>query len=186
MADTDPTIKLIVENGSGVENANSYVSADYVENYMMLRNYTIWTTQSEYVKRASIIKAMDYIDHLYNWKGVRKFRDQNLAFPRENIRDDEGFDVSGIIPVALKKAVCEAAFYVYNQYSLYAKKDPKGDLKKDKKSATTGTEIEKEYFSSKETKIDYTSIYESLDNFLRGLYIPKGEKSCCTFVNWRY
>lgn len=175
MADTETTynVNLIVEDGSGKQSANSYVSLEYADAYAVNRNYKTWVTQSEYVKKSAIIKAMDYVDNLFNWKGRRAYEEQALSFPRVNIIDDDGFDVSGKIPERLKKAVCEAAFYVYKQYSLYSSQDVQGVIKKDRKKADV-VETEKEYFSSEEVKIDYTSAYQSLDTLLRGLFYQKG------------
>ena len=68
-------IDLIVEDGRGVSNANSYVSTEYADAFAKNRNYDTWLTQSNYVKRAAVIKAMDYVDNIFNWKGRRKYRD---------------------------------------------------------------------------------------------------------------
>lgn len=177
MAETETTynVNLIIEDGSGKESANSYVSLAYADAYAINRNYTTWIGQSDYVKSAAIIKAMDYVDNIFDWKGRRMHMNQALKFPRVDIVDDDGFDYSGKIPEQLKKAICEAAFYVQRQYSLYAKQDPNGVLKKDRKKADV-VETEKEYFSKEEVKIDYTSAYESLDTLLRGLFFQKGQK----------
>lgn len=179
MADLPETIyqiNLIIENGSCVESANSYVSLEYADAYAVNRNYTTWINQTEYVKKSAIIKAMDYVDNIFDWRGSKMYKDQSLAFPRKDIIDDDGFNRSGEIPEKLKKAICEAAFYVYKQFSLYVTKDTNGVLKKDRKK-TDVVEIEKEYFSSDEVKIDYTSAYESLDNLLKGLFNQKGSGS---------
>ena len=104
-------VNLVIEDGRGLSDANSYVSAEYADSYAKNRNYDKWMSQSEYVKKAAIVKAMDYVDNLFDWKGTAKFRNQSLSFPRVNIIDNNGFDRSGEIPEKLKKAVCEAAFY---------------------------------------------------------------------------
>ena len=60
-------IDLIVEDGRGVPNANSYVSTEYADAFAKNRNYDTWLTQSNYVKRAAVIKAMDYVDNIFNY-----------------------------------------------------------------------------------------------------------------------
>lgn len=184
MADTTEfNINLIVEDGSGMMNANSYVTLAYADQYAVNRNYSGWVSQSDYVKSAAIIKAMDYVDNIFDWKGRKMYKDQALNFPRANIIDDDGFNYSGEIPERLKKAICEAAFLVYSQYTLYASQDPNGQIKKDRKKADV-VETEKEYFSSSEVTVDYTSAYEALDTLLKGLFKKKGEVCINKRVRW--
>lgn len=171
---TEYSIELIVEDGRGLPDANSYVSVSYADSYSKNRNYDAWLSQSEYVRKAAVIKGMDYVDSLFRWKGTRKYRNQSLCFPRIDIVDDDGFNRSGEIPENLKKAVCEAAFLVVDQYTLFASQDPLGPVKKDRKKADVA-EIEKEYFSSSEVKVDYTSAYQALDALLRGLFWQRGQ-----------
>lgn len=188
MAETTTyNIELIVEEGGGLADANSYVSATYADTYAKNRNYDTWLSQSEYVKKASIIKAMDYVDNLFNWKGKKKFRNQALSFPRIGIIDNDDFDRSGEIPENLKKAICEAAFYVVNQYTLFGKTDPDGPVKvnKERKKADVAeieTEVERKFFSKNEVTIDWTSAFQSLDTLLKGLF---NDKSSLGTVNTR-
>lgn len=171
-------IDLIVEDGRGVPNANSYVSTEYADAFAKNRNYDTWLTQSNYVKRAAVIKAMDYVDNIFNWKGRKKYRDQPLCFPRVDIIDGDGFDRSGEIPEGLKKAVCEAAFYVVDQYTLFGKQDPNGPLAKERKKADVAEiEIERKFFTKDEVQLDYTSAFQALDRFLKGLYWDANDKA---------
>lgn len=176
-------VNLIIEDGTNVPMANSYISLAFADSYAISRNYSTWTTLSDYVKSAAIIKAMDYVDNIFNWRGQKLYRDQPLSFPRKDIVDDDGYDRTGEIPIQLKKAICEAAFYVYKKFTLYSSQDPNGVLKKDRKKADV-TELEKEYFSSSEVTIDYTSAYEALDTMLKGLFVQKGQSQICTKVIW--
>lgn len=186
---TDYEIKLSIEDGNGVSDANSYVTLPYFNSYCVSRGYSTVIEQSDYIKKAAIVKAMDYVDNLFDWKGRRKFRDQPLKFPRIDIRDEDGFCCDSIIPEQLKKAVCEAAFYVFEQYTLYKQNGYDAVPKKERKKADT-VEIENEYYSFSDyfgsnNKIDYTSKYQALDTMLRGLYIQKGtSKPICRRVRW--
>lgn len=175
MADTEWSINLIVEDGRGIPAANSYVSSEYADAYAKNRNYDTWLSQTDYVKKAAVIKAMDYVDNLFDWKGRKMYRDQPLSFPRVNITDRDGFDRSGEIPEALKRAVCEAAFYVVDQYTLYGKQDKDGPLKKERKKADVAEiEIERKFFTKNEVQVDWTSAFQALDMILRGLFHVKG------------
>ena len=188
MAETTTyNIELVVEEGKGSIDSNSYVSAAYADTYAKNRNYDTWLSQTDYVKKASIIKAMDYVDNLFNWKGTRKFKNQALSFPRVNIIDNDGFDRSGEIPENLKKAVCEAAFYVVDQYTLFGKTDPDGPIKinKERKKADVAeieTEVERKFFTKDEVRIDWNSAFQSLDTLLKGLF---NDKNAAGSVNVR-
>lgn len=169
-------INLIIEDGSGVPSANSYISLAYADQYAVNRNYTSWIGLTDYEKNAAIIKAMDYVDSIFDWKGTKMHKYQPLNFPRRNIIDNDGFDYTGEIPEQLKRAICEAAFYVQDQYTLYTTHSADGALKVDRKKADVA-EIEKQYFSNKEVVIDWTSTFQSLDTMLKGLFYQKGERN---------
>lgn len=185
MAETTWNISLVVEDGRGLPDANSYVSSEYADSYAKNRNYDTWLSQTEYVKKAAVIKAMDYVDNLFDWKGRKKFRDQALSFPRIDIVDGDGFDRSGEIPEKLKRAVCEAAFYVVDQYTLYGKQDVDGPLKSERKKADVAEiEIERKFFTKDEVQVDWTSAFQSLDTLLRGLFRAKGSGGVNIRVRW--
>ena len=199
MAETTTyTIELIVEDGTAVPSANTYVSMEYADSYCKNRGYSEWLEQDEYTRKSAIMKAMDYVDNLFPWKGHRIYKYQCLSFPRKDIADIDGFDRTGEIPEQLKKAVCEAAYYAYNQASLYGKIDPTGpykvtgDVEKTHKKADvveidTTTETKREMLTAAEfTKVDWTSAYQSLDKMLKGLYTDKlSSNHVCIPAVWR-
>lgn len=83
---------LIVETGSIVANANTYVSrADYIA-YALTFGVVIADTDATDVQ---LIKAATFIDqHEANLKGTRVSRDQPMSFPRYNVEID-GWSWSG-------------------------------------------------------------------------------------------
>ena len=93
---------MIVEDGTGLDNADSFVSVAYADTYFSDRNITAWTTLTN--KEALLIQATDYIEAVYSqaWKGTTLNDTQSLSFPR--IINDET-----VYPDRLKKAVCELA-----------------------------------------------------------------------------
>lgn len=93
---------LIVEDGSIVEDANSYITYDYAENYHTLRGNSAWADGDPLAKQQAIIRATQSIDALYKayWLEDKLDDDQELEFPRG---EEE------TIPKNLKKAVAEAA-----------------------------------------------------------------------------
>ena len=182
----EPVISIIVEDGTCVLNANSYISLEDAKEYQLSCNRTDWLELSDKEQKASLVKATTYIDNLFTWKGRRKFRNQELAFPRVMIKDLDGYDVVGI-PKRLKKAVCEAAYYGYAEDLFTVYDSEKGVLKRAKDVVSGAVEQEREYFNSTETTVDIVSKYAALDSLLKGLYIPKPNKTPITArANWSY
>ncbi len=100
-----PTI--IVEDGSIVENANSYTTVSGVDVYATDYGYTDWTAVSNTIKIQSLLRAMRYIESL-SWKGVRSTADQPLEFPRSDLYDRDGYLIDETtIPLSVIKALCE-------------------------------------------------------------------------------
>lgn len=101
---------LVVEDGTGLEAANSYVSVAFADSYFADRSVTAWSALSNEVKEASLIKATDYIDA----KNSRRFTTgalnelQALVLPRIYFLDANYKRITGI-PVLWLKAVCEYA-----------------------------------------------------------------------------
>ena len=182
-----PDVTLIVEDGSGLPNANSYCDLDYAIEYCTMKGYTSWQSLSENEQKIFIIRGTEFVDNFYNWKGIRSKGSQSLAFPRFDLFDDDRYEINGI-PEKLKKACLEAAFLNSTSGSdtLFATKDENGAVKRQKVDS-----LEVEYFSNQQNgtnlnKVDYTSIYDILNKLLKGLYKEKGEGgSVCTRAIWR-
>lgn len=183
MADVYENEDFIVEDGSGFTNASSYTSVAFADKYLTLIGKTGWVDLPEEEKKAKLVVATSYIDNLYPWKGRRKYSNQSLKFPRVEVIDIDGFEVSGI-PENLKKAVCEAAYISISTSSLFTTRDENGQVKRQ----AVENAVEVEYFqSSTESESAYYSIYGVLDSLLKGLYRKKGQaapvvrrvKRCC-------
>ncbi|MDT8372019.1 MAG: hypothetical protein RQ783_08530 [Gammaproteobacteria bacterium] len=89
---------LVVEDGSIVANANSYVTEAEFIAYADERLITL-TAHPE----VELIKAMDYLETI-DFIGVKKTRDQPLQWPRDNVTIDGFSYQSTEIPVTLKNA----------------------------------------------------------------------------------
>ncbi|WP_422847209.1 DnaT-like ssDNA-binding protein [Acidovorax sp. M14] len=102
---------LIVENGTGVPNANSYVSLDEAKEYHELRG-SDWTGSDEELTRNLII-ALESLVALYgpNFRSKPYTHVQNKTlFPRHQFYDAHGRYVkSGQIPDCVKHTQCELA-----------------------------------------------------------------------------
>lgn len=100
---------LIVENGTIVANANSYVSdAEYVA-FAAARGYTIGVDAT--AREIELTKAMDYLEgHRDRFKGIKVNRNQPLQWPRVSVFIDGYQTDSNIIPSELKNAQMESAY----------------------------------------------------------------------------
>lgn len=91
------------EDGTCIEDANSFVLLAFANDYFQTRGIVAWTG-SDTVKEQALIKATDYIEKVYygRFKGEQKSTTQGLSFPRVMT----GF---GEMPLNLLKATCEYA-----------------------------------------------------------------------------
>lgn len=98
---------IIVEDGTNVTGANSYVSVADCKTYLDLRGYIDWGLEP--FTEQSLFRAADYIERKYKlfWKGKATNTDQSLAFPRAGIIDENGRTLpSDEIPQELIDAQC--------------------------------------------------------------------------------
>lgn len=93
-------MSLIIESGNGDSNSESYVDATFADAYFLKRGNTEWDTLTNHEQL--IVRAMDYIDNNYSYKGTKLVSTQALQFPRL-------IDGETVFPIALKNAVCELA-----------------------------------------------------------------------------
>lgn len=105
---------LIVEDGTGLVNADSYVSVDDADTYHAALGDSAWTGSST-AKEQALRQAAVYLDGKYGplFRGDRTRREQALKWPRTGAVDDDGFefDSSGAaaIPKKLRDAAAEVA-----------------------------------------------------------------------------
>jgi hypothetical protein len=105
---------VTVEDGTGIEDANSYVSADDAETYCENHGLSSWTSSSDDdAKEAALIRASAAIDARYGacFPGTRlKGRDQGLQWPRLAAYDISGWLIGDKeVPVEVINATIEAA-----------------------------------------------------------------------------
>ena len=181
-----PDITLVVENGMGLPNANSYCNLDYAIEYCTMKGYTDWLKLTENQQKIFIIRGTEFVDNYYTWKGIRKRQSQSMSFPRDNIYDDDRYPVEGI-PEKLKKACIEAAFLNASSSAntLFSTKDENGKVKKQKVDT-----LEVEYFNAEQSglsavDVDYKTIYDILNKLLKGLYKTEDDANhVCTRAIW--
>lgn len=180
-----PEVTLIVEDGSGISDSNSYCDLDFALEYCVNHGYTSWIDMTEDEQKVYLIKGTSFVDNFYEWKGYKRTSVQSLEFPRNGLIDNNRTEILGI-PNNLKKAVIEAGFINYSSEvdNLFVSRDENGAIKRQKVD-----ELEVEYFGESEateTEAEYKTTYQVLNKLLKGLYKEKEMSSVCTKAIWRW
>lgn len=142
---------LIVEDGTGLSNAQSYVDLAFVQSYYTLRGNTTYTPTEPH-----IIVAMDYIESVYSgsWVGEALTTTQSLAFPRVV----DGVDIG--VPINVKNAVADLCLRASS-----------GDLLIDvgeKVTERTVGPLTTKFAEYSNTQTQYSSVYHLLKPYLNG------------------
>ena len=108
---------FVVENGTGISNANSYASVAYYRTYWTERGRDV-SAQTEAQIQAYLIRATDFIEKTFGdrWRGTRSTIVQSLGFPREGVVIDGISLPSDMLPSSLLMATAEYGY----RASLYA------------------------------------------------------------------
>lgn len=100
--------QLIIEDGSIVDNANSFATDDEFKTYANLRCMDVPATQP--AREALLILAIDYLFSVEkNMQGCRVNIDQELPYPRSGVCANRFNIPSNTIPKSLKSAQMELA-----------------------------------------------------------------------------
>ena len=159
---------MIVEDGTGLTDSNSYVSVVFADDYFSARGVSEWADLETEVKEQLLIKATDFIDNIYQWNGKRQFKTQALRFPRVDIRDYEGTEIKGI-PTCLKQAVCDASL-IANGGELFQTQEANGQVVSEKIGELAFT-----YANGKKETVTSATLYDSINTKLRGLFVDKSQ-----------
>ena len=108
-------MSLVVEDGTGKSDAESFISVADASTYFTARGVTTWDaldTGEETVNReAALRKATDYLTAVYRdrWEGVRYTEDQALDWPRAGVVRDSWQVDTDEIPIEVQRAEAELA-----------------------------------------------------------------------------
>tara|TARA_R100001530_G_scaffold131664_1_gene103489 strand:+ start:594 stop:1088 length:495 start_codon:yes stop_codon:yes gene_type:complete len=98
---------LIIEDGTIVEDANSFATVAECRAFVADRGLTLPTEDAEV--EVLLVKANDYLNSLEErFNGYRYDEDQEMTFPRDDI-SLHGKDISNTIPKIVKRAQCQLA-----------------------------------------------------------------------------
>lgn len=148
-------MSIVVEDGTGMPDAASYVSLEEATEYFAWLGNEEWDAEDEKV----LVRASQAVDLVYapRYKGTKLTAEQGLMFPRTPFTDADGFERTGI-PTELKKAVFEAAYMLQNGEEIVVNPSREGLVTKSTKKVGS-LEITKEYAdtqtsTSKNVKLD--------------------------------
>ncbi|MBF0374875.1 MAG: hypothetical protein HQL39_15825, partial [Alphaproteobacteria bacterium] len=65
-------MSLIVEDGSGLSDANAYVSLAYADGYHALRGNAAWAAAGQPARESALVRATDHLDRAFRWRGERR------------------------------------------------------------------------------------------------------------------
>lgn len=159
---------LIVEDGSIVADANSYVTYDYALAYHSLRGNSAWALGTVLNQQYAIIRATQAVDSIYKgkWKGTpTEYGTQELEWPRSGVVVGANALDNDFIPTALKKAVCEAALReLASANSLTPDLERGGEIKRVKADT-----VEVEYMDGANSTTTFTAIDGLLADLVTGV-----------------
>jgi hypothetical protein len=109
---------IIVEDGSGLANAETYCTVAEADAYHTLRGNATWADLDLDVKEALLRKAADYMLQAYRlrWQGYRVKTTQALDWPRQGVSLPDNFAYgysylsSTVVPVEVKNACAVLAW----------------------------------------------------------------------------
>jgi hypothetical protein len=187
---------VVVEDGTIVAGANSYISRNDAGVYHANRNNTEWFEALPVAQDAALIKATDWLVQKYRkrWKGVKVNTTQTLDWPRAGVQVDDGelikpsflFDNLAFtipedeVPDDVKNAQAELALRVITTSDgINPDLDALGNIKRLKLKAGS-VEKETEYFASSgsESAVGREQpIFSAVEDIIRPYLRPRRRKA---------
>lgn len=161
---------LIVEDGTGVANANSFVTLDEIKAAAAARGVTLPATDADIEKLS--FNAIDFIvSKEGQMNGVRTFAEQDLPYPRTGVVIYSRALLPNGIPKTLKQAQIQLVFDGANGVPLFTNDTPQeAAVKRDKVGP-----IETEFFEPGGTGAGMAPALDAamsyLSPLLRGLFV---------------
>ena len=99
---------FLVEDGTGLEDATSYVSVAEADDYALFIGDEDWEVLDEADKERNLMITSTFVDGLLIWNSTLLNETQGLNFPRKDFRDVQGRLITSV-PQAIKNAVMQLA-----------------------------------------------------------------------------
>jgi hypothetical protein len=153
---------LIVEDGTGMTNSNSYVTLEYARDFAEAMNLTLPTVDADLT--VALLGAMPYIESR-PYQGQRASATQALSWPRRLVTAD-GYPVAPtVVPEGVKRAQVTAAAMGFGGSDLMPTVG--GALVTKEKVGPIETEYSDKYASGE-------VVFTSIDNYLLPFINAKG------------
>ena len=159
---------LIVEDGTGVENAESYISVSDANAYIEKWRGTVgeWDSAGTSEQEIALRMGTRYIDS-FEFLGLRAFTAQTLSWPRAGLGPIDGqYFESSKIPDAIKYAVVEAALKHVDGETLFP--DHQGQAIQSESDQVGPLSESVTYFSAKRPEKTFELVQKLLRPFLTG------------------
>lgn len=127
-------IQFIPEDGSGIPEANSYLTVDELIDYADILGYDADELSPEYIERR-LIRAAIILDSRYrgSFPGRRRNADQGLEWPRVNSKYIDGAAIQyDVIPKEVKQAITEIVFLMEGGSDLQPTIQARGDIRSER------------------------------------------------------
>ena len=160
-------MSIIIEDGTGKSDAESFISVETASAYFTARGVTTWDALDEgeatVNREAALRKATDYLTAVYRdrWEGVRYTETQALDWPRAGVVRDSWSVDTDEIPVEVQNATAILALKGASDPLL---EDTTQRVKREKVGV-----IEVEYSDYSLATKKYTQIDKMLRPFLNGV-----------------
>lgn len=151
---------LIVEDGTGLAAAESYISVTDADTYIASfkgANAT-WDVATVAAKEIAARQATQYLDGKYAWKGQKEYATQALDWPRAYAYDETGTEYSGV-PVKLEQATAETMFLIVTGATITETVSRGTQVKREKVG-----EIEVEYMDGAAQQPEYPEVNRLLSD----------------------
>ena len=101
---------ITVEDGTGLAEANAYISVADADSYHAARGRSDWQEHLSGAKESAIVRATDYLDSVYRRRfvGTRGSSTQSLEWPRSGVCDENGSVIANV-PTDIANATAELA-----------------------------------------------------------------------------
>lgn len=165
-------MSLIVEDGTGLADAQSYVSAVDADAYFLARANSVWAAATPEAKEAALVRATQALDgdHFVRggyWPGWRATEAQALDWPRTHAWDVDRYPLVDCVPRGVKNATCEAALVELSSAGILLESLERGGALVSKKIGT----IEKTWSA----KAPVRTIYPTIRQALARVCLPCGQ-----------
>jgi len=168
---------IILEDGTGVSNANSYVTLAESETYFAAKGELGWAGTDDF-KNQNLINATTALDALYGQRFISFMADelnQALLWPRDDTYDlNQRRIEEGTIPNSLKNAQMEMALLNQNGVNLYPEGNTNNDITQ--RAVSIGDISDSKTFQSTNKEQATYEGFREIELILRPILMPKSKR----------